>query len=217
MAETIGHNGGASDDDYARFLNELQRQQQKIDTETGVMRAIYKRAEAAGCSVKALRAGKSAVRKDPEQVRIDLRDLIRVMSLRDFPVTQTDLFGEGGLEIKLSPDALAESQAWGAEEDGFREGRKGVPIDDNPCAPEDILFKHWAAGWHRAQVSLARELGANAKAADASRAKPGRKARSQTGDPLLLDAPREPKRRGRPPGSRNKVKDANGADTATIN
>ena len=213
---TIGHNQGPTNEEKLSALRECQRAKRAVDEANGLLRAAYKRWKAAGINLSALRATMRASNRDVEEVARDLRDTISMMALRNMPVRQEDLFGEG-LDLDVSETARGEDEAWGAEDDGYRSGRSNVPVTDNPCEPETDLFQIWAKGWYRGQASLARELGENAKAADPSRARPARKASSRGAEPMLLEGPREPKRKGRPAGSKNKPKDANGADTATIN
>jgi hypothetical protein len=215
MSATLGHNGGSgiTDSEYLSLIGEGQRLKRDIAEASGRYRAFMKRAKANGANIKAVRTAITAATLDPEEVARDLRDTIRVLALRNFPVYQTDMFGEGGLNVEVSDQVRDADNALGAEFDGYRAGRGNVPLEDNPCEPESDLHKAWAKGWQDGQTAIAIEMGANAKLANPSRSKLGRPRGRPRKDQGLLEGPAAPKRRGRPPGR----KAAPEAEVPTIN
>jgi len=117
--------------------------------------------------------------------------------------------GVGDKNEPPSDDASAEQRAWAAGEAGFTAGKQGKSrVDDNPYATGTALFVEFDRGFMRGQAAIAAKLGANAKQANP------RKARSDKLQQAVVDeifceeeqaAPPESKRRGRPPGSRNRA------------
>jgi len=215
-----------SNDEVLACLREYESQKRVCDSENGVLRNIVKRHKAAGVNIPALMATCKARKREPMEVVAELREQIRYMSLRNIPVARETLFD--GWTPRVSEKSRDEEDIWTAEDSGYRAGRHGVDISENPYSPGIELHAAWLKWWQKGQAAIARELGPDTEQAPASRIRrprqmrfPGtdrrkRPAEEEKGNGHAAEAP--PKRgRGRPKGSKNRPPAAPAEVTASIN
>jgi ribosome modulation factor len=156
------------------YLRQYQQQRRACDEANGVLRSLLKRAKSDGINTKAMIATVTASKLDPEVVQQDMRDQIRYMALRNMPVHQVDLFGENGLDLRVTEKSREEDQSWAADDAGYHAGRHGARVEDCPYQAGSSLADHWYRSWKRGQEAIARELGPDVKPATASRKRPNR-------------------------------------------
>jgi hypothetical protein len=127
-----------------------------------------------------------------------MRQLIRVLGLRRV-VSIEDLLDETDVaNFKISDTARVADDIADAESAGYRSGRMGVPVEECPHPAGSELHVAWRK-WHaNGMASAGREMGQNAKQADASRKRPGRKPKGNGGG-RSLTLVGGGRRRGRPP------------------
>jgi hypothetical protein len=189
--QTAAGTGGASAAECLAFMREYQVQLRVCEEQTGILRNIVKRGKAAGVPTTPGMAVVRMSRRDPEEVRAETRQLVRMMALRGIVSGEQTNFLEG-MDLHV-PDKVRDAEAVGnAEERGWRAGRSGEAVDANPFPAGSEFHATWAKWWANGQAAIAKELGANAKKASTSKTKPGGPANGQTSMPV------EQRKRGRP-------------------
>ena len=166
-----------SNDESLDWMRQIQTQQRKCDEENGVLRNLWKRAKAAGENIKSMRETIADSRLDPTVAVANMRDKTRYMVLRKMPVTQEALFS---WEEHVTEKTAAAEDIWEVEETGYKAGRAGAKIDDNPHLQGTEFFVVWRAWWEKGQAAIARELGPDARQASAARERPVREGPAQT-------------------------------------
>jgi ribosome modulation factor len=185
-------------DSAADWMRQYQTQKRVCAEENGVLRNIVKRAKADGMPIKAMIATVAASKLDPEEVQRDLRDRLRLMSIKRIEVDRDSLFD---WDTAVTAQTRQADDAWTAGDKGYRAGRHGTPAEECPYEAGAPLAVAWLVDWRKGQASIARELGQNASQASASRARPQRSAQQQ-GD-LGVAANGAAKKRTRGPGRKN--------------
>jgi hypothetical protein len=185
---------GPDENAYSEWMRQYRSQKRVVDEETGVLRAILKRAKDAGCNTKSIRHACKAATHDSDDVISDLRDTLRCMTILRIGVTPDALFA--GWQVNLSDGQQQQDEVWVAEDAGFQAGRHGKPLDDTPYPPGTPLAQAYHANWDKGQASIARELGENVE-----QIVPRKRGRPPRQPALIADTlPAIPKRpRGRPP------------------
>jgi ribosome modulation factor len=147
------------DAEVRAWMQKAEEQKRVVNEAQGTYRNTLKRAKQAGINLKALIATAAAAKQEPDQVRTDMRDQIRYMALRKLPVLPDHLFS--GMDLDAMQRRSAVDDDWDANEKGYRAGRAGMKIDDNPYhqTEQSELFVVWRDSWTKGQASLARELG----------------------------------------------------------
>lgn len=185
-----------SPDAAADWMRQYQTQRRRCDEENGVLRNIIKRAKSDGMPIKAMIATVAASKLDPTEVQRDLRDRLRLMSIKRIEIDRESLFD---WDTVVNEQTRAADDEWTAGDKGYRAGRHGTPIDECPYQAGSSLMVAWQVDWAKGQASIARELGENAKQASAARQRP---AREQATLAVVPDAPPAVKRT-RGPGRKN--------------
>lgn len=179
-----GTTDGLTDDEIVGFLNESRSLSREASEHQGMLRAQRKRGIAAGMNRRAwamaLRGLKAS---DPEGVVAMYRDAIRYMTLLRLPITAEDLFG--GALPQVANSTRVGMDIWDAQDSGHKVGRAGGDRAENPYEAGSELHVEWDAWWIKGQESIAREMGP---------------------DTELPASARTPRKRGRPPGAKNKPK-----------
>jgi hypothetical protein len=160
-----------SPDESLDWMRQIQMQMRVVESETGVLRNLWKRAKSSGENIKEMRATIADSRIDPDEAVRNLRDKARYMALRRIPVSAEAIFS---WEVAVTPKTESAELIWDVEEAGYRAGRSGAKIDDNPHPAGSEFFVAWRAWWTKGQEAIAREMGPDAKPASTSRQHPGR-------------------------------------------
>jgi len=179
MALSQTDQSNVTNDAILDWLRQYQQQRRLCDEAQGVLRSLLKRAKGDGINTRALISTVTASKLDPDVVQRDMRDQIRYMALRNMPVHQTDLFGENGLDLRVTDKSREEDASWAADDAGYAAGRHGAKVEDCPYQPGSSLSDHWYRSWKRGQEAIARELGDNVKPATSSRKRPNREQQTQ--------------------------------------
>lgn len=174
MALSQTDQSNVTNDAILDWLRQYQQQRRACDEANGVLRSLLKRAKGEGINTRALISTVTASKLDPDIVQRDLKDQIRYMALRNMPVHQIDLFGEHGLDLRVTEKSREEDASWAADDAGYAAGRHGAKVEDCPYQPGSSLSDHWYRSWKRGQEAIARELGDNVKPATSSRKRPNR-------------------------------------------
>jgi hypothetical protein len=194
MAKTP-ENPNVSDETVLGIMREYALQRRKCDEENGVLRSILKRGKSAGINTKQLIAAHQATKLEPDVVLRDLRDYIRYCALRNMPTTQTDLFGD---DAPAPASARTDQQdSFAADDEGYSAGMGGQTADDNPKLPGSIEYVAWEQGRVKGAQAKQNILGAEGRAADASKARPRRG--GAIDPPDLKPPPKAKPGRGRAP------------------
>jgi hypothetical protein len=194
-----GHNGV----ERASFLGYVD---QYSDADAAVAEAVSDRKDlrktikAAGINLAAFdRHRKDAEKSGAKRIEEDA-EYRRYMLWRGMPVgTQPDMFAEGrsnghAPESHIDQDEPSEHQKKRVEDAGFVAGKGGMKRDQNPWNPGSALYVLFDENWMKGQEAIADSMAPS----DAA-----------------------PKRKGRPPGSKNAAKTSpppagNGASSAPL-
>jgi hypothetical protein len=171
MAKTP-ENPNVSDETVLGFMREYALQKRKCDEENGVLRLILKRGKANGINTKQLIAAHEATKLEPDVVKRNTLDFLRYCALRNMPTTQQDLFG--GDAPLASQTRTDQQDSFAADDEGYSAGMGGQTADDNPKVPGSIEYVAWEQGRVKGAQAKQNILGAEGKAADASKARPQR-------------------------------------------
>jgi hypothetical protein len=175
MAQPAARNG-ASNATVIEYQSLYAQQRRRVEEETGILRALLKRAKSDGVNTRALTTVHLLAKQDPDQVRLELREQVRYMALRNMPVQQQDLFDV--VPVRPAPEAGLHA----AEQGGYDAGRAGGDVDDSPFDAGTALDVEWRRGWHRGQEFLARQMavrGEDDKPAEGGREHPRRRRRQE--------------------------------------
>lgn len=157
------------------YMRQIQLQQRIGNEDNGVLRNIYKRAKNAGEDVDVMRWTISMLKKyTADEIVAKLKEGIRLLNIRHVPVSAEDLFD--GLDLHVSNEAQHQDDLWDAQTKGYKAGRDGIKVEECPYHPPGSeMHTAWLKHWHKGQAAIARELGPDAKQADASRVRPSRR------------------------------------------
>lgn len=177
MAKKAGSNA-LSADEKADLIREYRKQKRECESASGVLRNILKRAKSAGMNTKEMIAAVLATKIDPDEVVAGLRDRIEYMGILRIEIPRDSLFD---FDNEVSAATEHADDIWDAEDKGYRAGRNGVPIGENPYdqTRQSELFVAWTRDWNKGQASIAHEMGPDTKAASADRTRPARSADAQ--------------------------------------
>ena len=182
MAQTAEtHERPLSNDEELQWSRDISRSKRKVTEASGAHRALLKRAKSAGINVKKLLETHEATKLDSDVVIADLRDYTHYLQLVGVPnVTPEAVFRH---DAAVTQKTQMLEDVHDAEEAGYKAGRNGVPIDDNPYPPGSECHVAWREHWSEGQAAIALELGPDAKVASAAKAHPGRKGASASTTP----------------------------------
>jgi hypothetical protein len=108
---------GATAEQCLEAMREYQTQKRRCSEENGSLRSIVKRWKAAGVPVKAMIVVCEASKRDHEDVKKELREVVRLMILRRLIGPETDLFA--GMDLRVAEKARHEDDIWTAEDRGI--------------------------------------------------------------------------------------------------
>jgi len=198
----------ASPDDELSYLNALITHSIGVDEAKGVLRGIKKRAKNIGVDTKAADFAESC-RKRGEKGRAHGEAVIRSLFLTSI-VDRSFLQNLIDSNESASEQVLKEHILAVAEDDGWRDGHDGIPQEESRYPANSECTAKWSEGWARGSSAKQLELGLEGKVPTATKELPvGRRERK-----IIPDATDRfngnggviAKRRGRPPGAKNKPK-----------
>jgi hypothetical protein len=142
------------------FRRELAGARREIAEAQGRHRAVVKRAKSEGVNVKAMSEVISNHALDQDEVTRHYRDVFRYGTITGAAyATQTDMFGDAGVDTDVKDSAAIEQREWEAGEAGYAAGKGGVPIDNCPHVAGSPLNQIWCKRWHAGQAAIAGEMG----------------------------------------------------------
>lgn len=196
----------ASPDDELSYINAVITHSRGVDEAKGALRGVKKRAKNVGVDTKAADFAESC-RKRGEKGRTHGEAVIRSLFLTgivDRPFLQNLIdSNETASEQVLKEHLLAV-----AEDDGWRDGHDGISQEESRYPSDSEQTAVWSKGWARGSSAKQLELGLEGKVPTATKEMPvGRRERKDipvsNGNGGVLPIV---KRRGRPPGAKNKPK-----------
>lgn len=201
MSDTIPDTNEATDEQCLKALREYLSAKRKIDELVGGLRAMLKRHQSAGIPTKAMLIVAQALRRPPEEVTRELRDVIRISTAARVPILPLDLFPNGVDQLpRVSARARADDDLWTAEDRGYKAGKTSVPQEDNPYQPGSELHVCWEKWWHNGQRAAGVGLPSEGDTvASTSRARPVRDAEAagpEPGTEASIFEEAKPKRKG---------------------
>ena len=140
-------NGMAPEDFLAHFraIKDTKRAKDEAGAAHKAAREAFK---AAGGDLNALKIVDHLMSLDDADAELRMRETLRYCGWLDLPLgTQADLFG-GEAPPDLTASVTAQHREWQAEQDGYKAGKDGEPIDNNPHPSASPFFTRWRTGWH---------------------------------------------------------------------
>ena len=123
-----------------------QEKREEASEAQGEYRARLKHFKKLGVNIDMVVQQIKDSKREPEDVRKDLEDLIRLKKLLGLPIgTQIDIFGETMAAAKPIDEVTVEE----AKENGYAAARNGLGRDENMYAASGVvaLIDAWNAGW----------------------------------------------------------------------
>jgi hypothetical protein len=165
LTHKAGHNGPTDDliRNYARrALDKKRALQEKTDeasVASGEYRSVLKAAKKVGINQGQLARVVADLDRDPEDVKKEEQDYLRIAQLMSMPVTQMDLFPEDAPSPQTSEADDERQVLWSARSAGYKSGLSGHDIDAS--SPHTTGTEEWVKfreGWHGGQAHLAKGL-----------------------------------------------------------
>jgi uncharacterized protein (UPF0335 family) len=170
---------------FLQFIDELDNADQAVAEAVGMRKDIRKRAVGAGLNIKAVDQARKVAEQAGDKREQHDRDFRQYMFWLNKPIGyQSDWIGEAAPAAAPGNGedtaAVSEHQVHQVSNHGHAAGQAGRDRGSNPWTPGTDLAQVWDTGWLAGQEEIARKIA-----------------------PTEAPAPR---RRGRPPGTRNKPK-----------
>jgi hypothetical protein len=163
-----------SNNEELDWSRKIRRARRALDESNGVYRALLKGAKKAGMNTTKLIEAHGAARKESESVITDVRDFIHYSQLIGIPGLSPDsIFAK---DVRITDTTQIAEDLMEAEDRGYRDGKNGTPLGDNPFVAGTELHVVYTHHWHEGQAALGAEMGPRGEVAQKSRAHPGRKA-----------------------------------------
>jgi hypothetical protein len=167
---------------FLAFIEELDNADQMVAEAVGNRKDVYKRAEGAGLNKPALIEARRVAQQSGERRDRHHRDVRQYMLWYGKPIGyQGDLLAPDGPATRSrssNGETVSEHQANQIEAEGRNAGEAGRNRSENPWSPGTFTAERWDAGWLEGQAAIA----------------------------ATMAPPETARRRGRPPGSRNRPK-----------
>lgn len=113
--------------------------------------AAMKAAEQDGVDIKTLKRTRQLKKQDLSDVISALQKELHYLFLRNMPVTQMELFPDGGSsDIRaVTQDTIDEAKEWDADDQGFEAAKAGRSKADHGYPAGSPQFAAWRRGWNR--------------------------------------------------------------------
>jgi uncharacterized protein (UPF0335 family)/ribosome modulation factor len=168
--------GNVSQATLEQFLEELDNADQMVAESVGNRKDVRKRAVAAGIHIKALDQARKVAKQSGDKREEHDRNFRQYMWMMGKPIGfQADWVGGVGARATNGED-INELQRRQVSDAGHTAGIDGRDRSSNPWTPSTDMAAIWDTGWLSGQTELAERMA----------------------------PPDAPKKRGRPPGSRNR-------------
>jgi uncharacterized protein (UPF0335 family) len=169
---------------FLQFIDELDNADQMVAEAVGNRKDVRKRCVGAGLNIKAVDQARKVAEQSGDKREQHDRDFRQYMLWLGKPMGYQADWIDPERRAPSSPNgedltAVSEHQQQQVERAGRAAGEAGRDRSSNPWSPGHLLAQLWDQQWLAGQEALARKIGPTESAAP-------------------------PKRRGRPPGSRNR-------------
>lgn len=186
MADRLTGGGSPGDNVTDETRREAYREmliaKRAKDEAAGIYLAVAKKFKALGVNPKAVGAAIKKRAEDPEVVKAELREEIRILELTNFPDIRTNLFGEPLSETEKSRHDMDLERATDA---GHFAGAGSEKRDSNPHQPGSDFHVMWDEGFLEGEKALKARAAAMGERAGATS-----KASTTTAQPRTRGRPR---------------------------
>jgi hypothetical protein len=170
---------------FLKFVEELDNADQAVAEAVGMRKDVRKRAIGAGLNMKAVDQARKVAEQSGDKRDQHDRDFRLYMLWFGKPIGYQSDWIDPERGTRPAPNgedtaAVSEHQQHQVQMAGRAAGEAGRDRDANPWSPGTLLYQTWDTNWLAGQEVLARKIGPS-------------------------EAP-PPRKRGRPPGSRNRPK-----------
>lgn len=191
--------GNVTRETFLQFVEELDTADQMVAEAVGNRKDVRKKGRGLGLIMSQVDRARKEAQKAGDRREIEDRDFRQYMLWFGKPLGyQGDLFAPDGPELRTRPsngEGISEHQLNQIDAEGRRSGEAGRNRGENPWSPGTFSAARWDAAWLEGQAAIAATL--------------------QSAGALPEGMPGGPqRRRGRPPGSRNRPKPGDASGTS---
>jgi hypothetical protein len=180
MSETHNAIPNVTQATFLQFIDEYHGVDQAVAEAVGMRKDLRKRIRGAGLNLAAFDRARTEAEKSGDKREDEDREFRQYMNWLGKPIGyQADWVGAPPPPDGEDTAAIAEHQIHQVETHGRAAGEAGHNRGSNPWSPGTMLYTVWDESWMAGQEVIARKMG-------------------------LAETP--PRRRGRPPGARNRPK-----------
>jgi DNA-binding transcriptional MerR regulator len=189
--------------DAIACMRERNEQKRRVETEQAALRAIDKRWKEAGLPLDVIKAVDKLRKRQKPEAEHWIGQFLQVSSVCGILGPQLNIFGAEGYEPTDEQKHAVDIAH--AEDEGFLAGRDGLGKDANPHEPGSEKSQAWVKWWGRG-VEAAKFVNGGVAPSPANRSQPKARQRRavevkalEAPEPSPESTPETPKRRGRPP------------------
>lgn len=154
LSDTAMASNGMSPEDFLRHYRAMKEAKRRKVEAAEAFKAARADFKAAGGDLNAFKIVEHLQTLDDADAELRMRETLRYAAWLDLDIgTQTDMFGDGP-QVDLTGAVQAQHREWQAEQDGYKAGKDGQPIDNCPHAGGSPFFTRWRAGWRDGQAAL---------------------------------------------------------------
>ena len=163
--DTMTASNGMNPEDFLTAYREIEETKKAKDEASAAHKAAREKFKAAGGDLNAFKIVKHLQGLDDAEAELRMRETIRYASWLGLEVgTQSDLFS--GAPVDLTINVQSQHREWQAEQDGYKAGKAGEPIDNCPHSGGSPLTARWRQGWHDGQTALGMAMKKDGEAAE---------------------------------------------------
>lgn len=133
---------------FLKRYREIGDKARSSDKAKAAWKADIQVAKSAGVNVKALKLVDKLRKMDPRDAQSLMRDTILYMRWLGLNILdQEELLGDNASTAGLTERVVSTHATWEAGVAGYKAGKEGRPIDDNPFRPGSETHQAWASEW----------------------------------------------------------------------
>jgi hypothetical protein len=147
-----------SPEEFLACYREIKDTKRAKDEASSAHKAAREKFKSRGGDLNALKITDHLQSLDDAEAELRMRETIRYAAWLGLEIgTQVDMFGDAP-QVDLTASVQSQHREWQAEQDGYKAGRAGEPIDNNKFAGGSPLYARWRSGWNDGQAALAMTL-----------------------------------------------------------
>ena len=150
---TVPVSNAMSPEDFLEHYREIKDTKRVKDEAAAAHKAARERFKSRGGDLNAMKIVDHLSGLDDAEAELRMRETIRYAAWLGLEIgTQTALFDDAP-QVDLTANVAAQHREWAAEQSGYKAGKAGEPIDNNPHAGGSPYFERWRYGWNDGQAA----------------------------------------------------------------